>query len=383
VVTDVGDSAEIVGSTGTVVPPGDAEAFADALSELIDLGAEARNQRGREARARITREFDVASVAARYEELYGSLPRQAVDIRPLEGNQDRGHSSLPLRGNIDRAVVQGFGDEWTRFDQRPLAEQDLRNMFNDFFSVFPWDALPSDAVGFDVGCGSGRWARFVAPHVGRLHCIDPSAPALAVAKRSLSQHPNCLFHLASIDDMPLTDCSMDFGYALGVLHHLPDPEAGIESCVRKLKSGAPFLLYLYYAFDNRPPWFRLMWRLSNVLRQAISRSPYTLRYALSQLIAGAVYYPWARLALLLERVGVKNVALFPLSWYRERSFYTMRTDALDRFGTKLEKRFSAEEISNMMERAGLERIAFSHSMPFWCAVGYKKAVDIEQGSSGA
>jgi methylase of polypeptide subunit release factors len=34
-----------------------------------------------------------------------------------------------------------------------------------------------------MGCGSGRWARFVAPHVGRLHCIDPSS-ALAVARQT-------------------------------------------------------------------------------------------------------------------------------------------------------------------------------------------------------
>jgi hypothetical protein len=50
----------------------------------------------------------------------------------------------------------------------------------------------------------------------------------------------------------------------------------------------------------------------------------------------------------------------------------MRTDALDRFGTKLEKRFTKTEISQMMERIGLEDIVFSDSAPYWCAVGYKK-----------
>jgi hypothetical protein len=50
----------------------------------------------------------------------------------------------------------------------------------------------------------------------------------------------------------------------------------------------------------------------------------------------------------------------------------MRTDALDRFGTKLEQRFTAAQIRQMMERAGLERITFSNSVPFWCAVGFKK-----------
>jgi hypothetical protein len=50
----------------------------------------------------------------------------------------------------------------------------------------------------------------------------------------------------------------------------------------------------------------------------------------------------------------------------------MRTDALDRFGTRLEQRFSRIEIQQMMESAGLERIVFSEKNPFWCAVGFAK-----------
>jgi hypothetical protein len=50
----------------------------------------------------------------------------------------------------------------------------------------------------------------------------------------------------------------------------------------------------------------------------------------------------------------------------------MRTDSLDRFGTKLEQRFTKVEIENMMRAAGLKDIKFSSSVPFWCAVGIKK-----------
>ena len=49
----------------------------------------------------------------------------------------------------------------------------------------------------------------------------------------------------------------------------------------------------------------------------------------------------------------------------------MRTDALDRFGTQLEQRFTRNEIKNMMEKAGLENIKFSDSKPYWVAVGFK------------
>ena len=271
-------------------------------------------------------------------------------------------------GNLDNKVVDGFGDEWSRFDQSALSDSELETLFENYFHIFPWSALPPDAVGFDLGCGSGRWAKLVAPKVGRLHLIEPS-DAIEVARRSLSRSSNCEFHRAGVDEIPLENESCDFGYSLGVLHHIPDTEAGLRSCVQKLKPGAPFLLYLYYRFDNRPAWFRFVWRISDAGRRLVSRLPHRARFATSQLIAALVYLPLARTAQLLDRLKV-NVDSFPLSQYRNTSFYTMRTDALDRFGTRLEKRFTKEEMRLLMEKAGLERIAFS-DRSFWTAVGYR------------
>jgi SAM-dependent methyltransferase len=277
----------------------------------------------------------------------------------------------PGTSNADSKVVEGFGDEWERFDQSALSEREVTDTFNDYFAIFPWQALRADAQGFDMGCGSGRWAKLVAPRVGTLNCIDASEKALAVARRNLADRSNCRFHHASVDACPLPDASQDFGYCLGVLHHVPDTAAGLSACVRKLKQGAPFLVYLYYAFDNRPWWFRALWAASNYARAVISRLPMGARYAVSQLIAALVYWPLARTARLLEACGVR-AANFPLFYYRHKSFYMLRTDALDRFGTRLEKRFSRSEISNMMVGAGLERITFSQKAPFWCAVGYRR-----------
>lgn len=277
----------------------------------------------------------------------------------------------PQVENVDPKTVEGFGDEWTRFDQTGMSAEDTARLFGSYFSIFPWSALPKDAVGFDLGCGSGRWAKLVSPRVGKLHCIDPSA-AIEVARKNLRTQDNCEFHHAGVDGIPLPDRSMDFGYSLGVLHHIPDTRAALASCVAKLKPGAPFLLYLYYAFDNRPLWFRDIWRLSEGIRKGVSRLPHGLRYRVSQVFAAAVYWPLARAAKFLEALGF-NVSNFPLSAYRDRGFYVMRTDALDRFGTRLEQRFTKVEIQQMMDSAGLENVKFSDETPFWCAVGYAKA----------
>jgi len=275
-----------------------------------------------------------------------------------------------MTGNIDNEVVAGFGDEWSRFDQSELSVEELRAMFESYFSIFPWEKLRPDAIGFDLGCGSGRWAKLVAPRVGKIHLIDPSADALAVARSNLDGAANAEFHNASVEQIPLPAESCDFGYSLGVLHHIPDTEAGLRACVAKLKKGAPFLLYLYYRFDNRPTWFRTLWFASDVLRRFISRLPHPARFAFSQALAAGIYFPLARGSWLAEKLGARVEGL-PLSQYRNNSFYTMRTDALDRFGTRLEKRFTKVEMQEIMQNAGLENIEFADTA-FWTAVGFRR-----------
>ena len=280
-----------------------------------------------------------------------------------------------MSNNKDQKTVDGFGDEWERFDQSQLSEDEHQDLFNRYFSVFPWGKLPANPTGFDMGCGSGRWAKLLAPRVGTLHCIDPSS-ALDVARRNLADEPNCNFHAKGVAEEILPHGSQDFGVSLGVLHHVPDTAAGIKACVNMLKPGAPFLLYLYYALDNRPFWFRSIWAASNVFRRIISKLPHKLRYGVSQVIAVCAYWPLARLAYLFESWGASKsfVDTFPLSTYRALSFYTMRTDALDRFGTRLEQRFTKKQIRTMMQDAGLAEISFSEGNPYWVAVGYREKV---------
>lgn len=273
--------------------------------------------------------------------------------------------------NLDTKTVSGFGEEWEAFDQSELSEEILNKWFDYYFDVFPWQKLPSEAVGFDMGCGSGRWAKFAALRVRKLFCVDASQKALDTAKRNLKKIPNIEFRLTSVDELPFEDNSMDFGYSLGVLHHVPDTPSGIKSCVKKLKPKAPFLIYLFYALENRSLWFRLLWRVSDFFRKIICRFPFRLKKITTDLIAAVVYFPLARLAAWFEKLGF-NIDSFPLSFYRHERFYTMRTDSLDRFGTRLEQRFTKTQITKMMQDGGLENIIFSETVPYWCAVGIKK-----------
>jgi ubiquinone/menaquinone biosynthesis C-methylase UbiE len=275
--------------------------------------------------------------------------------------------------NVDPDVAAGFGHEWSTFRQNEaeLSSADREAIFRSYFHIFPWNELPADPVGMDVGCGSGRWSAMVAPRVGHLYLLDASADALAVARQNLANATNVSFHLASVADIPLKENSLDFVFSLGVLHHVPDTMAAIRNIAAKLKAGAPFLIYLYYALDNRPWWYRAIWRFSSIFRVIISRLPPAIRLIISQIIAVVIYWPLARFAAIAERAGFSPAAI-PLEFYRHRKFYVMRTDAYDRFCTRLEQRFTRRQIEQMLVSAGFDEIRFSDTVPYWCAVGKKR-----------
>jgi len=272
--------------------------------------------------------------------------------------------------NIDKKTVDSFSDQWVRYDQSGMENKEAYKIFKSYFSIFPWNKLPKSAEGFDMGCGTGRWAKFVATKVRKLHCIDPSN-AIKVAKKKLKKFNNIKYYQKSLDNSGLKNKSQDFGYLLGVLHYVPDAKAAIKSCSKLLKPGAPILLYIYYSLDNRPLWFRLLWILSNFIRLIISKLPKFLNFLICDIIAFFIYYPFAKISLMFEKIGLdfKN---FPLHFYRNLSFYVMRTDSRDRFGSPMEKRYSKNEIQQMMTSAGLEKIKFKNSVPFWTVVGFKK-----------
>jgi SAM-dependent methyltransferase len=194
--------------------------------------------------------------------------------------------------------------------------------------------------------------------------------ALSVAKENLTQVKNVSFHADSVGEMPPNVRSPDFAFSPGVLHHEPDTRAAISAIAQRLRPGAPFLILLYYALDNRPAWYCGLSQTANLTRLIISRMPAPARLIFSELIVACVYWPIARAARFLLKFGLSAQSL-PLSYYADKTFYVMRTDAYDRFYTRREKHFSRIKMGQMLKRAELRRRAVFRPSAVLCAVGVK------------
>ena len=306
---------------------------------------------------------------------YPSAPDRSI---PYTGDPDAwievegeriAHFAPDDSANLDSVTVASFGREWKKFNT--FTEKDIARIGDEYFDVVDEEGFSPQTVALDLGCGSGRWSRYLAPKVGFIEAVDPSE-AVVAAQAMTGDLDNVRVTRAGVNNLPFADHSFDFIFSLGVLHHLPDTGTALSTATRKLKPGGTFLLYLYYALDNRGPGYKLVFHISNLARRVVSRLPATLKEWVCDAIALVFYVPLAGLARVVRIVlGKKLFEKVPLHYYADKSLWVMRNDALDRFGTPLEHRFTREAISDMMKKAGLADVKFSEAAPYWHVVGRK------------
>lgn len=271
--------------------------------------------------------------------------------------------------NLDQVTVDSFGEEWSKFNY--FDEGEIQNIGNEYFDIVDFSEFDQHSKALDVGCGTGRWSIYLASKFTEVYAMDPSKAIYAAA--NLTKDIDGI-HLikASAENIPFEDNTFDLVISLGVLHHIPDTQKALTSVVKKVKKGGQCLIYLYYALDNRSVFYKMIFHTSGFFRFFISKSPSLLKKIICDFIAIIVYIPFIYLSKLITGIFGKKIGnKIPLSYYSNKSFNVIRNDALDRFGTPLEQRFSKSEIIKMMEQSGLHDVRFSDNEPFWHVIGRK------------
>ena len=270
--------------------------------------------------------------------------------------------------NLDQQVIDSFGHEWAAFDySESETDAALDSQFLAYCTPIDLTQFNSkSSVAADFGAGSGRWTSRLLPYFTVVYALEPSDGANKVLNNKFANEPRVKILQETVGANSIPAQSLDLAMSLGVLHHIPDTGLAIRDVASKVKSGGMFLCYLYYRLENKPLFYRGLFWASNSLRWVISRLPYTVRKIIAQIIAGAIYVPLARTSNLLRRRG-RDVSNFPLHHYANMPFVMLQNDALDRFGTRLEQRFSQNEIIEMLEDSGfdLSSLKFSDAEPFW------------------
>jgi SAM-dependent methyltransferase len=270
--------------------------------------------------------------------------------------------------NLDQGVIDSFGHEWATFD---YGESETTEALNAQFNAYctPIDLSqfdPKNSVAGDFGAGSGRWASRLIPYFSLVYALEPSDGASSVLKNKFSDEAKIvvLQETVGANSIPLE--TLDLAMSLGVLHHIPDTSLAIKDVSLRIKPGGMFLCYLYYNLENKPAFYKLIFKGVNAARKIISVLPQRIKQIVSSSIAAIIYWPLARFSKVLNKLGI-NTSNIPLHHYSDMPFVMLANDALDRFGTSLEQRFSKAEITEMLASAGFDTstLRFSEIEPFW------------------
>ncbi|HEY2823632.1 MAG TPA: glycosyltransferase [Candidatus Acidoferrum sp.] len=170
VVTNVGDSRSILGETGSVVPPKEPKALAQAWAGLIQAGPDLRERLGDAARARVQTHFAMPNVVRKYEALYIQID---ASLAPA-GHRASAPTQAPTR----------VGPTATRPSGSPSAKPRILFVDNDvntFYSYRIELALAARDAGFEVHVAApeGKAAEILRSEGLRYHPIPMTRSGLA------------------------------------------------------------------------------------------------------------------------------------------------------------------------------------------------------------
>lgn len=310
----------------------------------------------------------------RFYPIVDTIPRILADAFTLFPEFAKKHASRlpgPVPATSTTAVAEdirrtreSFGYQWTEFSAMAV---DFRQNFLEY--IYPVEpAFFRGKVGLDAGCGFGRHiynaAQFGAEMVG----VDISA-AIDSTHRNTRDLPNVHLVQADLYRLPFRKGIFDFAYSIGVLHHLPDPEAGFRQVVSLVRKNGVVFIWVYS--KSR----RLVNAVLEAARAVTTRLPAPVQKGVSWAAAAVDWagfvVPYRTLAALpLIGPVVRRVTFPRLKVYAVYPFQVVWADWFDRLAAPIRFYYDGDDLTGWLSRSELSHTTISPTGLFgWRAYG--------------
>ena len=260
---------------------------------------------------------------------------------------------------LQARTIANFGEQWTSYSDTSgfFGSADL---FNDFFNPL---LSATDVAGCriaEIGAGTGRFVNvFAKAGASHIVALEPS-DAFRVLRETTSAFRDRIDYLNVAGDLLPASGDLDYVFAIGVLHHIPDPKPVLSAAYKALKPGGSMAAWLYG-------------REGNGLYLALARPLWWLRRRLSQQgldLFVRLLYPFFWIYMTTSRL-----LPLPLSDYMCRVMLPLTPDKrrlviYDQLNPAYAKYYSRDEAHALLAAAGFTDIHMHHRHGMsWTIVG--------------
>lgn len=252
---------------------------------------------------------------------------------------------VPTITGLKKQTARSFGYEWQTFDK--LLPEYRRN-FLQYISPIKPDSFKNKIV-LDAGCGMGRHTYYPATY-GAKHVFGVDfSDSVEVAYRHCQSLNNVTIIQADILHLPFRN-TIDHAYSIGVLHHLPDPQAGFKALVDTVKPGGLVSIWVYGRKNNFSNVY-----IYETIRRLTRHLPHQLVLLLSFISGLAVHIINQFEKLLGSALGVTNLDNWPFGYYTRFPFVVKYNDAFDVLATPKSNYYRLDQIKSWLVDAKLKK----------------------------
>lgn len=260
-----------------------------------------------------------------------------------------------VRGE-ESAYVNSFGYQWQKwpfiqFEGNNLGKPLEGHTSKMFEKITSWqkEDLKNKYVA-DFGCGSGRFIDLISNAEGIAIGVELSA-AVESAGARFAMNKNVLICQASVLNSPITAGSMDLAFSIGVLHHTPDPEAGVNEIFNVLRPGGSAAIAVYGKFGYYDQFFVRAYRKLFKLLWPIFRHYPPLVYSYLIVSLTRPFFHFKKLGAFFDPV---------LSYFPRIQLLDFRWSILDTFDSltpSYQVGISHFELFQWMKKSGFSKIS--------------------------